>query len=135
MACLFGGSKNKLVRDLTPFQGVRAQGILRDKNFPEQILVGLNIRDRRVFDMYRIDLQTGAVTLDTQNPGDVTDWSADANFQIRAATASTPDGGTTLRVRDNINAPWRNLITWPFGDSANMVTFSLDGKTLLLRVI
>lgn len=124
--------KNNFVRDLTPFQGIRAQGILQDQKFPTQILVGLNIRDRHVFDMYRIDLKTGAVTLDTLNPGDVNDWLADANFQIRAALANNPDGSTTLRVRDNINASWHDVIHWPFGEQGNAVSFNQDGKILYI---
>ena len=34
-----------------------------------QVLVGLNRRDPNVFDMHRIDLASGEVTLDTGNPG------------------------------------------------------------------
>ena len=67
--------ETKVVRDLTPFQGIRATNILIDKDHPNEMLVGLNLRDRRVFDMYRVDLTTGAVVLDTQNPGDVVGWS------------------------------------------------------------
>src|SRR5436190_11400817 len=52
------------VRDLTPFRGVRAQNLLVSQAHPGVVLVGLNLRDRRVFDMHRIDLETGAVTLE-----------------------------------------------------------------------
>ena len=34
-------------------------------------LVDLNARDRHVFDVYRLTLSTGALVLDTKNPGDV----------------------------------------------------------------
>ena len=82
--------ETKAVRDLTPFQGVRAANVMLDKKFPEQMLVGLNLRDRRVFDMYRVNLSTGAITLDTQNPGDVLGWVTDPDFQIRACQAQNP---------------------------------------------
>lgn len=52
--------QSNLVRDLTAFQGVKASQVLLDKNHPNEILVGLNIRDKTCFDMYRIDLNTGA---------------------------------------------------------------------------
>ena len=65
------------------------------------MLVSLNARDRRLFDIYRVTLSTGALVLDTQNPGDVAGWVADKNLNIRAAQVVTPDGGTELRVRDN----------------------------------
>ncbi|HVI04950.1 MAG TPA: S9 family peptidase, partial [Sphingomicrobium sp.] len=61
--------KTKIVRDLTPFQGVKAQNLLTNSRHPNEILVGLNLRVPRVADMYRINLTTGAVALDTENPG------------------------------------------------------------------
>ncbi len=123
--------ETKGVRDLTPFQGVRAANVMLDKKFPGQMLVGLNLRDRRVFDMHRIDLKTGAIVLDTQNPGDVLGWVTDPDFQIRACQAQNPkDASTIVRVRDNKDAPWRDLVTLPFGENGGVVDFSLDGKSL-----
>lgn len=122
----------RVVRDLTPFQGIRAQGILTDKHHPNQILVGLNLRDRRLFDMHRIDLTTGAVIPDTVNPGDVLGWMTDASFQIRGAMAMNPlDGSTTLRVRDTVASEWRDLATWPFGENGGGVAFTADGKGII----
>jgi dipeptidyl aminopeptidase/acylaminoacyl peptidase len=107
----------KLVRDLTPFLGVRAQGLLASSKQPHEILVGLNIRDRRVFDMYRVHLDTGAVTLEAENPGDVLSWTTDDDFVVRGCTAfGGDDAHTTIRVRDSAKSPWRDLLTIPFGD-------------------
>ncbi|MBV8885028.1 MAG: S9 family peptidase, partial [Chroococcidiopsidaceae cyanobacterium CP_BM_RX_35] len=50
-----------IVRDLTPFQGVKAQPVNLDHNFPDWVLVGLNLNDRQKFDVYRINLKNGAV--------------------------------------------------------------------------
>jgi dipeptidyl aminopeptidase/acylaminoacyl peptidase len=103
------------IRDLTPFRGVRAQNVLVDPAHPVHVLVALNLRDRRVFDMHRIDLATGAVTLEAQNPGDVLTWSTDWEFAIRAATAFDPaSGNTVIRVRDAVDRPWRDLVVMPF---------------------
>jgi dipeptidyl aminopeptidase/acylaminoacyl peptidase len=106
-----------VVRDLTPFVGVRAQDLLTSDKHSAEILVGLNIRDRRVSDMYRVNLETGAVTLEAQNPGDVLSWTTDENFVIRACTAfGGEDAHTTIRVRDDARSPWRDLLTIPFED-------------------
>ncbi|PYQ32483.1 MAG: S9 family peptidase, partial [Acidobacteria bacterium] len=75
----------------------------------DQILVALNARNRQLFDVYRLTLSTGALVLDTQNPGDVAGWVADSNLNIRGAQVVTPDGGTEIRIRDNAQSPWR---TW-----------------------
>ena len=124
----------QVTRDLTPFQGIRAQGIMTDKKFPNEILVGLNLRDRQAFDQYRVDLTTGAVVMDTQNPGDVLGWVTDPEFQIRGAVASNPtDASTILRVRDTKAAPWREIASWPFGEDGGPVDFTADGKALLVQ--
>jgi dipeptidyl aminopeptidase/acylaminoacyl peptidase len=123
--------QTKVVRDLTPFQGIRATNVITDRNHPDEILVGLNLRDRRMFDMYRIDLVTGAVVLDTENPGDVLGWLTDPDFQIGGAMAqSNADGSQTLRVRDGAGKPWRDLVTWPFGENGGAIDFAADGRSL-----
>ena len=103
--------KTKNTRDLTPFQGVRAH-FITDPNFPDELLVQLNIRDRRLHDMYRINLKNGAVEMDTENPGDVAYFVEDNKFQVRAAQVTLPDGGTEIRVRDNAKSPWRTFLKW-----------------------
>src|SRR5438067_8209271 len=130
------------VRDLTPFRGVRAQNVLIDSRHPGSAFVAMNLRDRNVFDMYLVDLQTGAITLEATNPGDVLTWKADSNFIIRAATAfDGKTGRTTIRVRDAADKPWRDLVVMPFeralfaGQVVNgslIVGFDPDGKSLLI---
>ena len=97
------------VRDYTPFQGVRAGITDIEPDIPNEILVQMNARDRHVFDVYRLTLDSGALKLDTKNPGDVAGWEADKNLNVLAAQISTPDGGTEIRIRDNPSSPWR---TW-----------------------
>lgn len=102
----------KTTRDLTPFKGIQAGMFAADPKFPDQLLVALNVRDPQLHDVYRVNLKTGAVEMDTVNPGDVTDWTADNNLQVRAATVVTPEGGTELRIRDGANSPWRTFQIW-----------------------
>jgi len=131
------------VRDLTPFRGVRAQNLLVSPAHPGVVLVALNLRDRRVFDMHRIDLETGAVTLEAKNPGDVLTWNVDWDFVIRAATAFDPvTCNTVIRVRDAADKPWRDLVTMPFeralfdgqlvGGSL-VAAFGPDNKSLVIH--
>lgn len=128
-----------LVRDLTPFQGIRVQNVFTNPRRPGEVLAGLNLRDRRVFDIYRIDLATGAVTPDTQNPGDVLSWTTDGHGVIRAATAFDDTGRTIVRVRAGRDAPWRDLMVCPFDQcsfwgqcngGSLVVGFSGDGQRL-----
>ncbi len=121
------------VRDYTPFQGVRAQVTATDPNFPGEILVSLNLRDRQLFDVHRLNLKTGALVLDTENPGDVAGWGADSKFQIRAAQIQTPDGGTEIRTRDDAQSPWRSWIKVGPEEILDFVDFAADGKSAFLK--
>src|SRR5271168_759258 len=120
------------VRDLTPWAGVRAEYAGGSPKFPDRILVALNLRDRKLMDVYRIDLRTGAVELDTKNPGDVAGWLADDNMVVRAAIVVTPDGGTEIRIRDSAAGAWRILMKAGMEDNLAALDFTKDGKSLFL---
>lgn len=124
--------QSRIVRDLTPFQGVNAQVLNLDPNFPHEILVGLNLNNPQVFDVYRINLKNGAVEFETQNPGNIVSWTADADFQIRAATATTADGGYDLLFRETTAQTWEVLRHWGPDDQGDAVLFSEDNQTLYL---
>jgi dipeptidyl aminopeptidase/acylaminoacyl peptidase len=122
------------VRDLTPHKRVRAELVDIDRKFPNELLVGLNLTNPRVHDVYRIDLTTGKAVLDTKNPGDVIGWEADPQFRIRAALAPTADGGREVRYRVDDKAPWKTAITWGLEDSdGQVIGFTADGKSLWLE--
>ncbi len=123
---------SKQTRDITPFDGVRAQVVALDPDFPDQVLIGLNRKDKRKFDVYRLNLKTGAAEFDTDNPGTVVGWTADAKFRIRAATATTPDGGYDLMVREEVDKPWKTLRHWGPEEQGSAYLFSEDGKTLYI---
>lgn len=125
---LVGGN----VRDFTPFEGTRATLVAVEAAVPSEILVSLNARDRKFFDVHRVNLATGAIVLDTQNPGDVGEWKADSKLNVVAAEAKTPDGGTELRVRDNPKAPWRTLLKAGSDDNLDLLGVGAGGKSLVL---
>ncbi|HXJ88093.1 MAG TPA: S9 family peptidase [Candidatus Binatia bacterium] len=123
----------KQTKDLTPFEKSRADILAFEPGHPETLLIQSNKRDAKVFDVYRVNLKTGEMALDTQNPGDVQGWQADHNLEIRGAQVTTDDGGTTVRVRDDVKSPWRELIKWgPEETLGNIVNFTPDNKALLI---
>jgi dipeptidyl aminopeptidase/acylaminoacyl peptidase len=124
--------ETKETRDLTPFEGVKVQGVDQDEAFPDQLLVGLNKRNKSLFDMHRITISTGEEKLDTENPGNVLGWTTDAAFQIRAATAMNPDGSQDLLVRDKPGAEWKKIKSWPSEEQGGAVGFGKDPNTLYL---
>jgi len=119
-------------RDLTPWQGVRSELVAASPKFPGRMLVALNLRDRKLMDVHRIDLRTGAVELDTKNPGGVARWLADDDMIVRAATITMADGGTELRIRDSTAGPWRTLINTGMEENLAALDFSKDGRSIFL---
>ena len=123
----------KDAKDLTPFEKVRADLVDIAPSHPDELLIQLNKRDPRLFDVYRVDLKTGEVTLDTENPGDVAGWDSDNDLQVRGAEATTPDGGSIIRVRDTVKSPWRDLHKMgPDESQGGVMGFTPDNKAVLV---
>jgi dipeptidyl aminopeptidase/acylaminoacyl peptidase len=89
--------ETKETRDLTPIEGVRAEIQEVSHKFPNEILVGLNDRDPRLHDIWRINLQTGDKQLLQQNPG-VAALMTDDDYNVRMAINYTPTGGQIWQV-------------------------------------
>jgi dipeptidyl aminopeptidase/acylaminoacyl peptidase len=120
-------------RDLTPFDGVQAQLVATDKEFPDQALVGLNKDNPELHDVYQLDLATGKLDLVASNPGFI-GWLADADLRVRCGVAPTPDGGLIVMVRDSEDAEWRQALQVGPEDAlgTSPVAFSRDGNHLIM---
>ena len=122
------------VRDLTPFKGVRAQPLGGNRHHPDELLVGLNRRNPRLFDVYRLHLKSGKLELDTKNPGNVVGWSVDNDLRVRIASRLTPDGGQELLYRPDDKAEWKKLLKWgPQDTNGGVVGFTKDNKAVYLE--
>jgi dipeptidyl aminopeptidase/acylaminoacyl peptidase len=119
-------------RDLTPFANVRVEGVHTDHNFPGQILLGMNQRDPSAMDIHRLELATGALTMEAQNPGDYVSWLPDNTFQVRAAMAALEDGGYELLLREG-TGDFTSFMVWGPEDQQQVVGFTPDNRGLYLE--
>ena len=121
------------VQDLTPFPNVRAQPLEVNRDFPDELLATLNKENPKLFDVYRINLTTGELKLDTKNPGDVVSWHTDPKFRVRLCSSLTPDGGAIVRARADEKSHWKTIIQWGQEDvDGQVVDFTADGKAIWL---
>jgi dipeptidyl aminopeptidase/acylaminoacyl peptidase len=120
------------VRDLSPWQGVRCQNTMTSAKRPGEILAVLNVRDRMLMDVWRIDLRTGAATLEVKNPGDVERWVADDDLVVRAARVRSADDGFKVRVRTDYASPWQTLLSTAPDGWVLPLGFNQDGRDLFL---
>lgn len=117
-------------RDLTPFPGVRAGLIAAPRATPRHVLVSMNLRDRTLFDAYRLTLATGRLELVGRNPGNVIGWLADREGRVRAARAQTPAGDYQLLVRDREDGEMRVVAEYANEDGGHPFAFTPDGARL-----
>ena len=81
--------------DLTPLDNVQAQIQAVSKDFPGEIVVGINDRDAQLHDVYRIDISTGKRDLIQQNEG-FAEFVVDDDYNVRFAMRLTPEGGSEI---------------------------------------
>jgi dipeptidyl aminopeptidase/acylaminoacyl peptidase len=117
-------------RDMTPISGVRAGLQALSPEVPGQALVSMNRRDKAVFDVWRLDLTTGALAPVETNPGNVADWIVNRKLQVIGRQTTLPDGGGTVDVRDGKG--WKTLRKWGVADNAGVIGPTPDGKALLV---
>ena len=116
-------------KDLTPFEKVRAQIIDRLEQNPNEILVSLNKREPRVFDVYRINVNTGEMQMIAENPGNYTGWATDWDGKLRIAV--TTDGvNSTLMFRNNETDKFAPLVTTSFKETISPLLFTADNRQL-----
>lgn len=106
--------ETKETRDLTPVEGasVSSKYLMVNHNTPDEIIIGINDRDVRFYDLYRISISTGERELLMQNS-----WGEDSGFiEIhtdnnnvpRLAIETTPDGGGNL-LSSIDGADWKSI--------------------------
>ncbi len=102
-------------KDLTPIKGVNAQIDKVSLKFPDEILVGLNDRDPRLHDLYRVNLRSGERKL-LQKNDQFAGFLADDDYQVRFAFKFTPDGGQ-LAMKPDGKGGWVDFMKIPQADS------------------
>jgi dipeptidyl aminopeptidase/acylaminoacyl peptidase len=117
-------------RDLTPFPGVKAGLIAAPRATPRHILVSMNLRDRSLFDAYRLTLATGRIELVGANPGDILGWLEDRQGRVRAAVSQTPAGDYRVLVRESEADELRVVAEYSNEDGGHPYAFTPDGSRM-----
>jgi dipeptidyl aminopeptidase/acylaminoacyl peptidase len=122
--------------DITPFKGARAsiEGLWWKQ--PTKILVSVNDRDPKVFDMYEVDLMTAERKLVAQNDDGFIGFVTDNDMKVRFAVKKMPDGATHVFIAENKGGkltwkPWEQ-IAFEDADTTSIVGFAPGNKALLV---
>ena len=117
---------------LTPERGVKSFLQEIDARFSEQVLLRHNQRDKRYFDLFRINLLSGDSELVFENHEYV--WLiTDSLFRLRLGGRYTSSGDLEVLER-NEHGDWVPFMTVPIADldGTRLLDFSDDGETLHL---
>jgi dipeptidyl aminopeptidase/acylaminoacyl peptidase/serine/threonine protein kinase/Tfp pilus assembly protein PilF len=117
--------------DLTPLEGVAARMEHLSPRFPDEILVGLNDRDRRRHDVYRLRISTGERTLVWENSG-FDQVVCDDDFQVRFAVRL--EGEDTVVCQRNDDGEWTERLRYSKEDgaTASLIGCDASGQSLYL---
>lgn len=115
---------------LTDFEGVRTTIIDDLENIPNEVIVGLNKRNPVVFDPYRLNIETGELTMLAENPGTIQSWITDHEGKLRLATAIVDGVNASILYRDTEAEEFRTVITTNFKESVSPAFFTFDNKAI-----
>jgi dipeptidyl aminopeptidase/acylaminoacyl peptidase len=124
--------EKRTVTNMTDDPAVQTKIVKVSKRRPGEILIGMNIRDRRYRDIYRLDLATGQRTEVLRNEANYIDVVADPDFNIRLAVRGNTDGSSTYLRLDA--APPSEFMTIPLAALRNSRILALDGQGKLLML-
>jgi dipeptidyl aminopeptidase/acylaminoacyl peptidase len=117
------------VENLTPEEGVQARLFHMSPKKPNEVLIGLNARDKRFHDVFSVDLKSGKRTQIQKNDG-YSSFVFDEQLAVRFGVKPAPDGGSAVFKKHGKN--WLPFAT--FSPEDEMVSgpraLSADGKHL-----
>lgn len=103
-------------RAYTAFEGVRTSLIDDLEEQQGYVLIGMNQRNPEVFDPYRLNIETGELTLLAENPGNIQGWMTDHDGRLRVATAIVDGVNTQILYRDTEEEEFCPVLTTNFRD-------------------
>ncbi len=120
-------------RDLTPFDGVQALPQPPSRFFPDEVLIGINRRDPRLSDLYRVNILTGEAQLVVSNEFGAVQFVSDARLTPRLAIVPTPQGGAHV-LSPSESGRWEMAMAIEPEDeqTTHLLNFDVEGTTLYM---
>jgi hypothetical protein len=111
------------IKDLSPYEGVQAQLVTQSEAVPGTVIVGMNDRDPKWHDLYKVDLATAKRELIAENTG-FGSLEVDNELNVRLATEPTQAGG--FKVLKKNGDEWENLFEVPPDDALTTAILGFD---------
>jgi dipeptidyl aminopeptidase/acylaminoacyl peptidase len=121
-------------KDLTPFDGVRADiGDFFDKK-PTVVFALMNKRDKKHMDPVLIDIKTGKIDVLAENTEGFESYVVDPDAKLRLGIKQGPDGTKDVLAPGKKKGEWQSVTKIPFEDGLVTSPEHIDrgGKTLYM---
>jgi dipeptidyl aminopeptidase/acylaminoacyl peptidase len=127
--------KSTETKDLTPFEGVRADLLATFETHPTLLHAQMNKRDKKYMDPIVLDVKTGKLQVLAENTQEFADYLADRDAKLRLASKITPDGGQEWFTAGRNGAEWTSYAKILPEDAFTTETmfFQSNNRTVYLR--
>ncbi|MCF8380003.1 MAG: S9 family peptidase [Bacteroidales bacterium] len=115
---------------LTDFDKVNTNIIDDLPEIEDYVIVGLNKRNAQVFDPYRLNINTGELSMLAENPGNIVGWLTDHNGKLRMATAIVDGVNTSILYRETEEDMFNTILTTSFKETMSPFFFTFDNKNV-----
>ena len=116
------------LKSYTNFPNVRTTIIDPLRKIDSLVIIGMNKRNPQVFDPYRLNLNTGELTLLAENPGNIQGWMTDHDGKLRVANAIVDGVNNQILYRETENQPFQPVLTTNFKETVSFAVFTPDNK-------
>lgn len=115
--------------DLTPFPNVLAMVVDDLEDDETHVIISMNQRNPQLFDVYRLNIQTGEHTLIAENPGGVIGWQTDHRGALRIGI-QTDGVNKHVLYRASEQEAFAPIVSTSFRDSFIPQCFTFDNQQL-----
>ena len=120
-------------RTLTDFKGVRIAFYGQSLKRPDELLIGINNRDKAWHDPYLLNIRTGELRKLFDNTQRFSGFTADEDLNIRLVSRATRDGGVEILRYDGGQITPFETIGFEDAQTTGPAGIARDGKTLYWR--
>lgn len=131
-AANFAGQDIPENRNLTPFDDARIEIYMVSKKDPNVLMIGMNNRDPKWHDLYRLEISSGKLTQIRENKDRITNWIFDWDEQPRIAMR-TPEDGSTEFLAASENGKFNKIYTVSALESVYPYAFTKNNNQLYIE--
>ena len=115
---------------LTDFDKVRTSVIDPLPEIEDFIIIEMNKRNPQVFDPYRLNINTGELTMLAENPGNIQTWITDHDGNLRMAVAIVDGVNASVLFRETEKDPFKTVLTTSFKETMSPHFFTFDNQNI-----